>query len=175
MLPDGAVLIFFKPLENTPANAHFLPDIKERADLWGGILLRESEIEVEEVVEDQPVGPAANSAKAPRGSISRATLADLFNGKPEISLPGNDINPLARNSEGPGESRRRSGNAMAGFASTYTMQTPLPRKGSSMFMKSPDPLLMTARKKLIKVKKKVISTSVIVKGNLHLEFIPDWM
>lgn len=141
VLPDCDVLFTITPLEDTPANAQHLPDAKSRATLSGGILLRESEVEVEELIQVPDESCSLNRRKGTlHGGKSHHSMMDLY-----------------------GKDDKRRSAAPRSFLGT--------RKESRMEVDAAPGM----RTKLIKVKKKVISCSVILHADLRLDFIPDWI
>lgn len=196
VLPDGAVLISFAPLARIPDNDPFFPKNAATADLWGGILLKEVEIEVEELI-------AASSNGTPRSrkvhiqgsnnSSANVSLADIY--AEESTAPVLSANPLAEdagddNADASGRSRHanRRGSALPLRNNSANNNNNNSNKEQSH---PHNPILKSSLSNLddrlkaldgevggmkqVKYMKKVVQCSVVFKADLHLDFIPDWM
>ncbi|RYH25138.1 hypothetical protein EON65_15965 [archaeon] len=196
VLPDGAVLISFCPLARLPDNDPFFPN-SPTADLWGGILFKEIDIEVEELIAASAHGTPRNHRGHNRNnnssnSSANVSLADIY---AEDNIPPMvPVNSLAEaDGDGMGVSGRarhanRRGSALplrnnSGYSNTNNSKkqdhphSPILNNLSSsnvdVRLKALDG--EAGGMKQVKYTKKVVQCNVVFKADLHLDFIPDWM
>eukprot|EP01039_Chlorochromonas_danica_P009281 gene9281-10246_t len=187
ILPDSsAIFISIHPLENVPKNESYLKGKNDLADLWGGILLQEVEIEVDEVlltapssdnISIQTANKATPASSMKRVANSSSSLALLFNQAEEEKSTSSSITPMKTKYDNSSSSQNNITNnnpVPITPSSVAKKRSFLPQK-SSLPAQSLESYLSAARAKMVRRKKKAVSCSVVLQTDLHLDFIPDWI
>lgn len=183
ILPDSsAIFITIHPLENVPKNDSYLKGKNDLADVWGGILLQEVEIEEDEVLftasSSENLLQTASTSSTPFISVKRAgnsssSLALLFNQAEEEMSTSNTITPVKTKYDN-NQNNITNKPMPITPSSTAKKRSFLPHK-STLPAQSLESYLSAARAKMVKKKKKAVSCGVVLQTDLHLDFIPDWM